>query len=156
MQPGDRIICAFLEEFAIGHTYKDWPLHITIIPWFRTPQTAEELMAELSEKLANASLAPFQIAVLGEAGFGHKGGKLVNLLAQPSPLDTIEEQARNVLHAPQAWIVDETNGFNRQYRPHITENKSGRTHEGDSIHCSAVYIIEQKGSYKEITGRIEL
>jgi len=35
MLPGDRLICAFVSERKVGATFRLWPLHVTIVPWFR-------------------------------------------------------------------------------------------------------------------------
>lgn len=152
MQTGDRLICVLLKPLAVGYTFKNWPLHVTILPWSRTEVSSEELTDEL--RYIFADIRPFTMHVAGEAGFGYKGRKLVNLIAKPSLLDALESRARKVLHGHKAWIVDEANGFKRQFRPHITENKSGRAHAGESYACDALYIVEQKGEHKEVTGKI--
>ncbi|HSH18260.1 MAG TPA: 2'-5' RNA ligase family protein [Candidatus Saccharimonadales bacterium] len=155
MLPGDRLLCVFLDERPAGDSFTDWPLHITIVPWFRTAVPTNELTAHMKERLN--SVTPFTFIVGGEAGFGFKGRKLVNLVEQPSPLDTIERQTRNLLHEHEAWLVDETTKKRRSFRPHVTVQKSGRVHEGDTFLCNALYIVEQKGGgHKEISARIEL
>lgn len=154
MLPGDRLLCAFLENRSAGETFTDWPLHVTIIPWFRAEVASDELANIIKQKLA--SMSSFMYTVAGEAGFGYKGRKLVNLIVQPSPLDSIEKYVRSVLHEQRAWIVDETTEATRTFRPHITSLKTGRVHEGDSLLCDTLYIVEQKGEYKEIVSRIDL
>lgn len=154
MLPGDRLLCAFLENRPAGNTFTDWPLHVTIIPWFRAEVTSDELAGIIKQKLA--STGSFTYVVAGEAGFGYKRRKLVNLIVQPSPLDDIEKYARSILHAHKAWIVDETTKIPRAFRPHITALKTGRAHEGDSFLCDTLYIVEQKGDYKEIMSKIIL
>lgn len=154
MLPADRLICTFLGNLPVGKTFKDWPLHVTVIPWFRTAVTSQALSRHIKQKLI--PMVPFPLLVDGEAGFGYKGRKLVNLIAQPSPLDDIEREARNILHEHGAWIVDETTMQRRVFRPHVTAHKSGRAHEGDVYTCDALYIIEQKGDYKEIVSTILL
>ncbi|MDB5181616.1 MAG: hypothetical protein JWP13_379 [Candidatus Saccharibacteria bacterium] len=154
MVPGDRLFCIFLEPYTANYTFKDWPLHITIVPWFRTDISAEELGMEVDESLDEVE--PFMVRVGVEARFGHRGRKLVNLIDLPSPLETIEKQIRDILHAHHAWLVDETTKKHRAFRPHVTTQKSGRLHEGNTFRCDSLYIVEQKGEYKEIVSRIAL
>ncbi len=154
MQPGDRLVCAFLENRETGETFTDWPLHITIVPWFRTEVTSDVLAEEM--QAAMRDIEPFEAVAGGEAGFGYKGQKLVNLILTPSSLEDIEKAVREVLHGHNAWMVDETTKIRRVFRPHVTKNTSGRVYEGDVFPINSIYIIEQKGVRKEITGKISL
>jgi len=154
MIPGDRLICLFIDDFKAGQTFHDWPLHITIVPWFRTQPTTGVLSIAIQEKLAG--IEPFTANIGEEAGFGHKGKKLVNLVDLPSPLQKIEHIARDVLHAAGSWIVDETTQQKRPFRPHVTVQGSNRLHKGDTVACKTLYIVEQQGEHKEIVDKIIL
>lgn len=152
MIPGDRLLCALLDSLHVGDTFPHWPLHITIIPWFRTDISSDEIGRELSQRL-NA-LEPFLVSIESETRMGH--GRTANLIAVPSPLMNIEQEARTLLHEHNAWLVDETTKRRHEFTPHITQLKSGKATEGDSFTCDSLYIIEQKGDYKEVVSRIDL
>lgn len=154
MIPGDRLFCALVENMHVGDMFTDWPLHVTIVPWFRADTTSEDLGRELSRRLTD--LAPFVVSVAGETRMGHRGRRKVNLIVTPTPLQTIEKEARALLHEKSAWIVDETTRRQRPFVPHVTHQKSGRLQEGDTFVCNSVYIVEQKGDCKEIVSRIEV
>lgn len=154
MRPGDRLLCCFIENHLAGNTFSEWPLHSTIVPWFRSSAATRELADALKARLASTS--PFKIVIGGEAGFGYHGRKLVNLIESPTPLEYIEKEFREILHARDAWIVDETTKIQRQFLPHVTVLGSNRVHAGDTINCSSLYIVEQKGDYKETVGSIYL
>lgn len=153
MVPGDRLFCAFVDNQLPGDTFIEWPLHITIVPWFRTNAPSDDLGRTLRQRLDG--LEPFLVTVGREEKFGHKR-KTVNRIVVPSPFENIEEQARQLLHERKAWMVDETTKLRRRFMPHITELKAGRAHEGDSFMVDSLYIIEQKGGAKEVAGRIDL
>jgi 2'-5' RNA ligase len=153
MTPGDRIFCLLIEPKQASETFSDWPLHLTIIPWFRTGTASEQLAAELHQRLGE--LQPFDVVVDGEAKFGARK-RLVNLVAEPTPLHFIEHAARGLLHKLDAWLVDESTRQRRPFRPHVTEQASGRLHTGDSFRVEALYFVEQKGDYKEIVSKIQL
>jgi 2'-5' RNA ligase len=153
MVPGDRLFCAFVDSREAGDTFSDWPLHLTIVPWFRTATSSEELGGELRRRLQ--WLGPFQVVVEGEAKFGAKR-RLVSLVAEPTPLRSIEHEVREMLHEHAAWLVDETTRVRRPFRPHVTAQRSGRLQDGDAFMCEALYIVEQKGGYKEVVNKIRL
>lgn len=153
MVPGDRLVCAFVEP-PREESFAAWPLHVTIIPWFRMDQPSDILSAEWQELLATTGALTVRIGA--EAGFGHKGRKLVNLIDEPNGFAPIERLLRDSLHAKAAWLVDETTQIHRAFRPHVTAQGGMRLHQGDSFTCDKLYIVEQKGTYKVITHKIVL
>lgn len=153
MLPGDRLVCAFVSDREVGNIFRDWPLHITIVPWFRAEVTTEKLAQKLRSGIQNVGSITVDIGP--EARFGGRR-KLVNLVQAPSPLEDIEKTVRHVLRGEDAWIVDETTKKRSPFRPHVTAQSSDRLHESDSFVCSYIYIIEQKGDCKKVTGRIHL
>lgn len=155
MIPGDRLLCAFVaNQPAVGDSFSDWPLHVTIIPWFRAELPSQDLGRELAGRLDG--IAPFRVSIDGESHFGFKGRKTVNLIKTPTPLMDIERQARAILRENKAWLVDETTKTRRPFMPHVTVQKSGRVHEGDSFSVDKLYIVEQKGQHKVIVEVIQL
>ena len=153
MLPGDRLICAFVKQQPAGYEFKDWPLHITIVPWFRLNIPSTQL-AELLQKRYIGSHS-FIVAVLDEAQFGYKKRKLVNLVTAPE-LIRLEGQTRRLLHANKAWIVDEADKTRSSFRPHVTALSVGRLRQGDSFSCNCLYIISQHGNFKLIDDVISL
>src|SRR5665647_80127 len=99
MLPGDRLICALVNNQPVGTVFKDWPLHITIVPWFRLDMSSSQL-AERLQKHYIGSRA-FQVTVENESQLGYKKRKLVNLVAAPE-LMKLEGQTRRLLHAHKA------------------------------------------------------
>jgi 2'-5' RNA ligase len=153
MLPGDRLFCSFVEPRPVGDTFAAWPLHITVVPWFRTELPNSELCGRLSQRLQ--TISAFTVRVAGEDMFGG-GRRLVSLIAEPTPLHDIEREARDLLHQAGAWLVDETTKLRRPYRPHVTAQVAGRLHESDSFDCDALYIVQQKGDHKEVVEKLPL
>lgn len=154
MQPGDRLITAFIDRRETGERFNQWPPHITLIPWFRTDVASDELALEIQATLSH--IRPFAVEIGQEERFGARGRKLVNLVNLPSPLEIIEEAARQVLKTHQAWLVDESTRLRHRFRPHVTVQKSGRVQEGDSFKCDRLYLVMQEGSSKLITDEVLL
>lgn len=154
MRPGDRLLVAFTKPIPIGTQFSEWILHVTVVPWFRLGAPSQAIAVALTEDLED--IAPF-VAVVGEEDhFGHGHRKLVNLIELPTSFQVIEARCREYLHDEQAWIVDETTSRRYDYRPHITAQTSGRVKQGDTFKCDRLYIVEQKGEYKEVTSIITL
>jgi 2'-5' RNA ligase len=139
-------MCAFVKKQSVGATFKDWPLHLSIVPWFRLKISSLELANELHEHYVGSQ--PFQVNVLQEAQFGYKKKKTVNIVDTPE-LRRLEGQTRRLLHTHKAWIVDEADKT-RNFHPHVTTQKTKRAHEGDSFKCDCLYIVSQHGDFKQI------
>jgi 2'-5' RNA ligase len=154
MNPGDRLICAFVEPQAVGAQFKDWFLHITIVPWFRLDMPSSRLAEVLKEGYVGSR--PFEVEVGNETHFGYKNRKLVNLVSAPE-LMKLEGQTRRLLHAHKAWVVDEADKTRRRpYLPHVTALVAGRVQEGAHFRVDKLFIIEQKGPCKEVVGEMPL
>lgn len=154
MAPGDRLICAFVEPQSESEQFADWPLHVTIVPWFRTPLTTATIVQALAKRLHNQP--QFQVTLDGEAQFGRRGQKLVHLVQEPTPLMGIEQKIRSYLHKHDAWIADETTASRRPFRPHVTRQAHADVEAGSTFMCDTLYIVEQHGGYKAVVGEVAL
>lgn len=152
MKPGDRMICIFVNDIPIGTTFTEWPLHVTIVPWFRLDTPSSDLAKQLQKHYIGSK--PFQINVLQETQLGYKKRKTVNSI-EAAELNRLEGQTRRLLHSYKTWIVDEADKT-RKFHPHITAQKSNRIHEGDIIKCDRLYVISQHGDFKQIDSEVIL
>lgn len=154
MLPGDRLVCAFIEEQRAGTQFKAWLLHVTIVPWFRLPDSSEVIVEGLEQALK--TITPFEVVADGEAMFGPRKNRPVRLLKQPTPLSDIEAKVRTYLHKKRAWLVDETTKIRQDFRPHVTMQKDNGLQAGEKFMINRLYIVEQKGEYKEIVAEVKL
>lgn len=154
MQPGDRLVCALVEPLNVGDQFSEWPLHVTVVPWFRTEIASDILANELQSSLAD--MTEFEASVYGAAQFGRKKDKTVHLVTKPTPFFDIEKRTRSLLKRHSAWLVDESTRTKRQFRPHVTVQASGGLQPGDSFKVDTLYIIEQQGSHKTVAATIGL
>jgi 2'-5' RNA ligase len=154
MLPADRLVVVFLGPHAKGEQFRDWPLHITIVPWFRNELSAEDIARQLAAELR--AIMPF-VATVGESTqFGYKGRKTVELIQTPTPLVTVEKIVRRFLKSQQSWIVDETTKKRLAFRPHVTRQGEMRTQKSGQIPIESISIVEQHGGYKEVVGVVNL
>src|SRR5437764_1481346 len=132
MQPGDRLVCAFIQPLDVGAQFKKWPLHVTVVPWFRFKDGSEQIAHGLQEALK--PIQPFAAEVGEEVRFGPKKNRPANLLLT-SRFTEIEQRTRAYLHKKRAWLVDETTKVKRPYKPHITFQEDEHPTKGDIITC---------------------
>lgn len=131
-----------------------WPLHVTIIPWFRLSDSTELITRGLAQ--AYKPIAPFMAVAEAEAMMGPKRNQPVVLLAGPTPFRDIEQRTRTYLHKKRAWLVDETTKRQRPFRPHVTNQLQDRLYPGDAFKTDNIYMVEQEGGHKQVVGEITL
>jgi hypothetical protein len=100
-------------------------------------------------------IAPFEALGQGEARFGaHR--KLVDLIAEPSPVGKVEQRIRAELKKRSAWLVDESTSQQQMYRPHVTAQGAQRLGQGNRFMVYRLFVVEQKGDHKEVVGEVYL
>lgn len=153
MMPGDRLVCAFVNPQKVGKQFSKWPLHVTIVPWFRLKDNSEQVAEGLAK--ATAPIRPFMVSVVGKAEFGPKRNRPAHLL-EPAEFLELERRVRNYLHQKRAWLVDETTKKPRLFVPHVTFQDGEHLTESSQLFCDRLFIVEQKGEYKELVGEVTL
>jgi 2'-5' RNA ligase len=154
MLPGDRLVCAFVEPQVVGQQFRQWLLHVTVVPWFRVSETTEVVCRGLSRALI--TIKPFSVPVDGDEMFGPHKNRPVKLLQSSNGFDEIEPKIRNYFHKKRALLIDETTKRKTPFRAHVTLQSGTTLHDDTVITCDRLYIVEQKGEYKEIVGEISL
>jgi 2'-5' RNA ligase len=154
MLPSDRLVCAFVEDQEIDTQFQKWLLHVTIVPWFRLPDSSEDIAQGLVRALK--MMVPFEFVMGETAMFGPHHDRPAMLVQEPTPLASIEKQVRNYLHKKRAWLVDETTKRRYEFRPHVTTQDKLVLQAGEAFQCDRLYIVEQKGDYKEIVSEVHL
>lgn len=154
MLPGDRLVCALVEPQPVGLTFDKWLLHVTIVPWFRLPDAADVIARGFAQALK--PVAPVEAIVVRQAMFGPHKNRPAVLLEPTAPFEEVEAKVRSYLHKKRAWLVDETTRRPRRFRPHVTVQGDKSLNLGDRVRCDTLYIVEQKGGYKEIVSEVRL
>jgi 2'-5' RNA ligase len=154
MIPGDRLVCAFVESQAVGVQFRTWLLHITVVPWFRLGDPSEVITEGLGR--AMYGIEPFDAVTGASAQFGPRKNRPVRLLLPDGQLVEIEAKVRAYLHKKHAFLIDETTKKPYDFRPHVTAQHGFLLPENTRLHISELYIVEQKGDYKEIVSEVRL
>jgi hypothetical protein len=124
------------------------------VPWFRNDVPSPALADDLAGKTAGTK--PFMMVMGQDSQFGHNKDKTASLVVVPSPIIAVEQTVRQALKAHDSWLVDETTRHKRTFTPHVTTQPNERLQPGDVFICDKLYIIEQKGGHKLVSGIVEL
>jgi len=156
---GDRVIVSLLQPLARGERFHKWPLHLTLMPWFRTNLPAYEVTKLMSAALQGVE--PFT-ATMGEtARFGFKDQVPVRVVHAPNGFEEMHRRLLKAFHEhPEIEVLDgEHTGPN--FRAHVTLHGYEPLREGDIIACNDLQIVRLAdvhpgGATKEVEGEIDL
>jgi 2'-5' RNA ligase len=150
MQPGDIFVGVFVDKHAVGMKFTQWPLHVTLVSWSRPggDSNLSTLRSQLKKKLRETK--PFTAITSNEEWLA--GGKvLVNLVTPKEEFEGLYDAIKQTEILAGFRFVST---LHPSYVPHVTVQPSERLHEGDEFTADRLYIIEQKGEYKEVVGEV--
>lgn len=150
MQPRDLLVGVFIEKFDVGDTFEEWPLHVTLVPWFRLETAKEQFIRKLKKELA--PIKPFTDTA-GEREIFSK-----------REANVLDKRKWQTLHeAVLACVYNTAEPAARQFRfvaeafqPHVTVQPDGGLRAGESVEADVVYVVEQRGDYKQVVETINL
>lgn len=150
MQPGDVLVCVFVEDVGTGDTFEQWPLHVTLVPWFRlyteTRNFIETLTNELSAQNAFTD-------TVGEREVFSK--REANVLNKPT-WQPLHEAVLSCVYNSGEPAAKQFRYVADNYQPHVTVQARTALHAGDTIEVSTVTVVEQKGDYKQAIATLSL
>lgn len=141
MKPGALIVVAMVDPEHVPERFRrrrlEWPLHVTIVPWFTVPDVAKCIQF-LKENLA--SEPSFEVIMGEDTAFGADHDIPVTLVANRQPfgilhnyvLEMIKDHGGEILM--NTWIGD-------SYRPHVTHHGSNRLYTGDTFMVRSVTLV---------------
>lgn len=140
-EPNNRLfVGCFIEGVAINQPFlrSDWPLHITLMPWFLCGR-----VGELDAKIAKltSSTGSFDVQVGGEAMFGSKRNIKVNIIKPSTRLTKLH----NLLLASVKTLgrIDVDEQFTAEgYRAHVTHSNGRHKNRGDRIRINSIHLTE--------------
>lgn len=132
-----------VEPLVIGQSspVERWPLHVTLIPNFRTRSN----WVDVETAIGSMQSPALGVRVDGEEMFGPSGSISVNIVFDDSGalaqlhnrlLTTLEEQCGLTLEAPQY--------FRDGYRAHITATSEARAEPGALIQLNQVALVDMQ------------
>lgn len=144
----ENIVAIVLERVQLGKEFIEWPLHITIVPWFHgyNPKKLDELLESLASRHQ-----PFSATVGKIEGFGPKKDVKVNVIDDCPELDNLHLDVFNKLEE-NGFIIHQKIFVGRGYRAHITRQLHAWLDEKKKIRIGSVSLVRQERMKK--TGQI--
>ena len=156
---GQLILVHLVEKRPAGDIFPrkraDWPLHITLVPWFHIAKENEGALLDALRRYGQGR-APFSARVGAEAMFGPAHGIPVNVLADQSEIKRLHDDVLAIAKACGAtWrgAASPHSGRGQAYLAHITHHvKDGqihRRHTGDEVvvgDCTVARLSDDSGS----------
>lgn len=154
MKPGDRLITALVGQHQVGEIFEEWLLHVTIVAWFESDLSSEQIAKKLGEQLQGVQ--PFSVTMAGEERLGFGGTALVNLVAQPTPFMEIQKRVEQTLDELGVNMTATRGTWGEAYKPHVTVQSAERLHKGDTWQCDRLYVVSQLGGKNRIDAEVPL
>lgn len=156
---GDRVVVSLLQPLARGERFHKWPLHLTLMPWFRSKLPSHEIAQVITGALSGVQ--PFT-ATMGEtAHFGFKDQVPVRVVTSPNGFEEVHHRLLQAFHAhPEIEVLDGEHTGNG-FRAHVTLHSYEPLREGDIVACNDLQIvrladIHPGGATKEVEGEVDL
>ncbi len=139
-----------LEPLALQAPFRFWPLHITLVPWFKAGN-AESVAAAIAPVVA--AVTPFTVTAGERAMFGPRQNVPVRRIKASAALQSLHGLLLDAVEE-QGWeVAGRYTG--KHYTPHVTQ-KAGRDAE-EQIFISNIHIVEaMPQSYRQAVAKLEL
>ncbi len=133
------VIVIMLEPVSLGREFIDWPLHITIVPWF-DGNDAKKLDGILSE--ATKTFPSFSVEVSKIEKFGPKKNIKVNLIKSSPELNELHWSILNVLEKNN-FGIHQKEYIGNGYKAHVTHQSHGQKREGENLRINSFTLVKQ-------------
>ncbi len=130
------LLTYFVEPMQIGRTFSDWPLHITIIPWFsvKNIEQADEALEQIA-----GNHQPLKAIGSTRETFGEHD---VCLVEPADVLRTIHKAVYASLQSLDARFIS-TEFFGDNYNPHVTTQGEAIFAVGEHILLNGFYLVRR-------------
>ena len=134
------VVCP-IDPLTAGQQFpvERWPLHVTVIPSFRTRSNFVDI-----EKAIGSTPSPaLDVRVGGEEMFGPSGSILVNIVVDDSgALAQLHNRLLTTLEDRGGLTPDDPQHFGDGYRPHITATRQTSAEPGAIIHLNQLALVD--------------
>ena len=135
---------------GLRFAFRDWPLHLTVVPVFETAAS----VADIAARLATVSASALTVTVGADEGFGRSGGITATVI-EPSPDLMALHRSLTAALGPLEFENPEYTGDG--YRGHVTVKPHGRVHLGDALTLSQLALVDMTpGNQREVLAVADL
>lgn len=134
-------IAQLMEPLPDGTEYSrfEWPLHVTLADVFAIDLAGQNIMQKLT--LFAARQKPFATTAGDDALFGPNRQTRVTLLQTTLKLQSLHDRLIDLL-AENGATFNSLQFTKSGFKPHATVGSHGRLNTGDTVHFSALTLID--------------
>lgn len=138
---GQFLICLFLEDPEPNDSFLAWPLHLTLVPWFKIPEPA---LPATNQSIAELLTQPMVL----------DGTKSARLGRRQVPITLVDDKSGHLkqLHRQLLNIITEAGGkvtakghLEDNFSPHVTITRSGHVLPPRSnLKCTLAGLVQKR------------
>lgn len=147
----EYILVALLDDFQPDDSFAQWPLHVTLVPWFK-PLDLKQFTKELKGKAGDYRQIT---STVGEQRIW--GPHTVNIIDRVPMLQELHAELLALVRMHGRLLINEQyTGEN--YTPHITHQGAVSAMEGHMVTLGTIYLISRPagGGKKTVVNKIPL
>lgn len=135
-------ITYLVRDLPEGSTFKPHALHLTIITWFVTAASSDQVVKAFRDQFSDESA--FNVTVDKETIFRSAHKIPVNLVSPTEKLVGLHNKALNLFTSLEArWAVKHPYS-SHDYLPHIRRRQGYNLTEGDNIEVSSLSLVSAR------------
>lgn len=160
------ILVHLVERLEVGDTFlrtrSDWPLHITLVPWFYA-HNEHELIQRIEDAARHRQ--SFDVTVGEDRWYGKRQEIPVNIIADQTEVEALHRGLLGtVRECSDGFHVDPPPFIEDRFSAHITHHVKGadvhRNHPGDVLNVQDVsllrLLIQEDGQHCELIQNFQL
>jgi 2'-5' RNA ligase len=134
----EYLLAVLLDPLEKGEQFVRWPLHITLIPWFRTALPERQILFDI--QAVCEAFEPFGARGVSREQFGWRGTRAVTALASPDLHDLHRALLERLKNGPYQLQQDKHIGDS--FQPHVTKKGNAELKPGHEIAVDRIYLVK--------------
>lgn len=134
----EYILAFFLDPQEQGEQFIKWPLHITLVPWFRSEFGTQRLWKDINA--ITSGIKWFPARGIARSLFGRRGDVAVTEVVSSQLHDL--HRALMTIFDNDAYNMTAADHTGVNYSPHVTKKGSAELKPGHEVVVDSVYLIE--------------
>lgn len=136
-QEREYLLAFMLEPLDKGDQFIGWPLHITLVPWFRTDYGSEHVTRDIEK--AASGIDQFTVTGIMRSMLGGQRNVPVTDVASSDLHDL--HRALLTVFENDAYSLSDSKYTGVNYRPHVTKKGNAEFKPGHVILFDSVYLV---------------
>jgi 2'-5' RNA ligase len=146
----------FKDDMPVGTEFKPGKLHITVLPWFVSNRTNEEVVESFRRFEFGSQ---FKLKVDSKAMFGPKKNVPVNLIEESDDLRKLHNASLNWLELIDGRWAVKNSYVGSEFKPHIRRRAGTRLADGQTIDVKRLALVEasrNEDDIRRVSAKVDL